>query len=156
MNAVDQPKDADTELAKPLDTIDEHSRTDATVCPESESSIGQDHTSNVTKSYCNRQTSTNVKSGDHVSSLTAMLLTVNCVFLITTAPIQAFLIGEEYWFSYKTTEELAWYNFWWAIVNMLQYINNAIHFFLYCLSGPKFRNELKLMCRRSRKIGTVS
>lgn len=97
-----------------------------------------------------------IKSGHKISSLTVMLLTINCVFLITTAPIQVFLIGEEYWFPMKNAEEIAWHKFWWAIVNILQYINNAIHFFLYCLSGPRFRNELKSMCRRSRKVAAAS
>ena len=31
------------------------------------------------------------------------------------------------------------------IANVVAYINNAINFFLYCISGHKFRNELKEM-----------
>lgn len=91
-----------------------------------------------------------------ISSLSAMLLTVNCVFLITTSPIQAFLIGEEYWFSNRTNEDIARYKLWWAVVNMLQYSNNAIHFFLYCLTGPRFRNELQSMFKRQNKIAIVN
>ena len=89
-----------------------------------------------------------------ISSLTAMLLTVNCVFLITTFPIQLFLILEERWFptENRTDEQTAAHNLWWAVVNMLQYSNNSIHFFLYCLTGPRFRQELKCLFKRNNQI----
>ena len=29
------------------------------------------------------------------------------------------------------------------IANGLHYINNGINFFMYCLSGPKFRKDLR-------------
>ena len=89
-----------------------------------------------------------------ISSLTAMLLTVNCVFLITTFPIQLFLIMEEYWYptENRTNEDRASFNLGWAIVNVVQYSNNAIHFFLYCLTGPRFRHELKCMFKRNNQI----
>lgn len=111
-------------------------------------------TSQMTSCQTSRQTSQvkNRSPARRISSLTAMLLTINCVFLITTSPIQTFLIGEEYWFSDKTQEQIAWHNFWWAVVNMFQYINNSIHFFLYCLTGPRFRKELKSMFYRKHKI----
>jgi hypothetical protein len=103
--------------------------------------------SQMTSHQTSQQTSRVKKrsSARRISSLTAMLLTVNCVFLLTTSPIQAFMIGQEYWYSDKTPEEKACHNFWRAVVNMLQYTNNAVHFFLYCLTGPIFRNELKTM-----------
>lgn len=114
----------------------------------------QDIAQYMTSEMMSRQTSQTKRQSPcrRISPLTAMLLTVNCVFLVTTSPIQAFLIGEEYWFPEKTQEEIAWYNFWWAIVNMLQYINNAIHFFLYCLTGPRFRNELMSIFKRTHKV----
>lgn len=114
-------------------------------------------TSQNTSQRPSRQTSQVKKQSPsrRISSLTAMLLTINCVFLVTTSPIQAFLIGEEYWFPDKTQDQIAWYNFWWALVNILQYINNAIHFFLYCLTGPRFRNELTAMCKRKHKIAVI-
>jgi len=95
------------------------------------------------------------KARKRIPSLTAMLLTINCVFLITTSPIQAFLIGEEYWFAKRTMNDIAKYKLWWSIVNMLQYLNNAIHFFLYCLTGPRFRDELKAMVSRRNKVAVT-
>ncbi|XP_060578050.1 FMRFamide receptor-like [Ruditapes philippinarum] len=130
-----------------------------TLKPKHDSPLSQDNSSEksvqstsmmsqMTSHQTSQQTSRVKKrsSARRISSLTAMLLTVNCVFLLTTSPIQAFLIGKEYWYSDKTPEEkIAWCNFWRAVVNMLQYTNNAVHFFLYCLTGPIFRNELKTM-----------
>ncbi|XP_052782886.1 psychosine receptor-like [Mya arenaria] len=98
---------------------------------------------------------TNARTGTkRVSSLTAMLLAVNTIFLLTTSPVQILLVGEEYWFSNRddSNSQVAWYNFWWALVNMLQYLNNAIHFFLYCLTGPKFRHELFSIFNRKNKV----
>ena len=91
-----------------------------------------------------------------ISSLTAMLLTVNCVFLITTLPIQIFLIGEEYWFpsDNRSNEQIASFSLGWAIVNILQYLNNAIHFFLYCLTGPRFRHQLKSIFNRNNQVSS--
>ncbi|XP_045201949.2 neurotensin receptor type 1-like [Mercenaria mercenaria] len=130
---------------------------DTTPTNEVTPQIASTQTSHVTSRQTSRQTSQLKRQSPirRISSLTAMLLTVNCVFLITTSPIQAFLIGEEYWFPDKTQEQIAWYNFWWAVVNMLQYINNAIHFFLYCLTGPRFRNELKSIFLRNHKIAVI-
>ena len=49
------------------------------------------------------------------------------------------------------TEEADWnrqnrqadWDLGWAVVNMLMYCNNAMNFFLYLVSGRKFRNQLK-------------
>ncbi|KAL3848132.1 hypothetical protein ACJMK2_019009 [Sinanodonta woodiana] len=85
------------------------------------------------------------------SSLTVMLLTVNCVFLLTTSPVVAHLVADKYWVN-ADESVLAKISLSWTIVNMLQYMNNAIHFFLYCLTGPKFRQELKILFKRRNII----
>lgn len=91
-----------------------------------------------------------------VSSITVMLLTVNCVFLVLTVPIVIWLIGYRFWYVPTTTSEhfRAVLQLLWAIANMLQYTNNTIHFFLYCLTGPRFRSELKAVFKRKNKIAT--
>ena len=39
---------------------------------------------------------------------------------------------------------------WWAVVNMLMYINNTVNFLLYSLSGSQFRQEMKrIFCDRN-------
>ena len=75
---------------------------------------------------------------------TPMLLTVNWAYLLLTTPIGVYLIVHLYWYIDNNS------GLQWAIVNMLQYSNNAIHFFLYCITGSKFRSELRniFSCKR--------
>lgn len=87
-----------------------------------------------------------------VPSITTMLLTVNGVFLLTTLPIVIFLIGIGEWSDTNDVHTLAIIEFVWCIVNILQYLNNAIHIFLYCLTGPRFREELVRIFRRQNRI----
>ena len=127
-----------------------------------ESVLTQTHQTSLDRNGSSRKRESAMTSNDskkkvqtrRISSLTAMLLTVNCVFLITTLPIQVFLIGEEYWFptENRTNEQIASHHLGWAIVNILQYSNNAIHFFLYCLTGPRFRHQLQCIFRRNNQI----
>ncbi|XP_060578198.1 uncharacterized protein LOC132735274 [Ruditapes philippinarum] len=147
-------------LATKLDSpLTRESNSDLTVqsmtiqdAKQSSEMLSQEITSQMTSKQKSRQTSKfkNYSPARRISTLTVMLLTVNCVFLITTSPIMVFLIGQEYWYSYETPKDIAWHNFWWALVNMLQYINNSIHFFLYCLTGQRFRKELRVMLRNHK------
>lgn len=91
---------------------------------------------------------TNTKNPDKTSQLTAMLMTLNIVFLICVTPISIYLIGEPYWLTESTTAaEYSLFVLWWAIVNIFMYLNNTINFVLYFLSGSRFRQEVKaLLC----------
>ena len=79
--------------------------------------------------------------GGTLSSLTAMLLVLNTVFLITTLPISVYNIGYNHWVYTSNHQTIASLELWWAIVNMLMYTNNSVNFLLYCLSGSRFRKE---------------
>ena len=75
------------------------------------------------------------------SRITVMLITVGIVFLITSLPINIFLLGEDIWFSDRNIDltvfakrELAY-----TILSLLYYFNNAINFVLYFVSGTMFR-----------------
>ncbi|XP_062607987.1 mu-type opioid receptor-like [Saccostrea cucullata] len=78
----------------------------------------------------------------HFTSVTTMLLTTNYVFLILTLPIAIYLVVYPKKIQDATGHGTAVLELIWAIANMLQYTNNTIHFFLYCLTGPRFRQEL--------------
>ena len=93
-----------------------------------------------------------VKTKTRLPSVTAMLLSVNCVFLLLTLPIVVYLVVMIYFDTKKdsTEHEKAIQQLSWAIVNILQYGNNSIHFFLYCLTGPRFRKELFNLFGRAR------
>ncbi|XP_025077658.1 FMRFamide receptor-like [Pomacea canaliculata] len=92
-----------------------------------------------------------------VSSMTAILMTLNLVLLLTTMPISAFNIVTPYFkpvldesseqYDPKVTAQ---FRLAWAIFNMLMYTNNSINFLLYCVSGTRFREELSNLFLRKR------
>ena len=75
-------------------------------------------------------------------AMSKLLLTLNFVFIVTTAPVCVYLIGEPYWVPRDVPRDIQLEDPWWAVVNMLMYINNTVNFGLYCFSGTKFRREL--------------
>ncbi|KAF6027794.1 hypothetical protein EB796_013899 [Bugula neritina] len=88
----------------------------------------------------------NSKSSNH--ALTVMLLSITFAFLILTAPAVVIHIlrekGEPY-FNLTDPSDFAKYTLTRQVSRVLLYLNHSINFFLYCVAGPKFRNELKLM-----------
>ncbi len=85
-----------------------------------------------------------------MTNMTAILLTVTFYFILTTTPINVYL-AIEYLYINNTDPQLgAKLRLWWAILNMLMYLNNSSNFFLYCLSGSRFRRQLRHMfCHNS-------
>ncbi|XP_052105746.1 probable G-protein coupled receptor 139 [Mytilus californianus] len=81
------------------------------------------------------------------SNMTAMLLSVNISFLVCTLPVSVYYICETF---YMEADPSLMYLLE-AISSLLMYLNNAISFFLYCLSGTKFRKELVKMFTRTKK-----
>ncbi|XP_061171968.1 neuropeptides capa receptor-like [Saccostrea echinata] len=99
------------------------------------------------------------------SHLTKMLLTVSSVFLVLTFPIITVELPRSLFFNADSQgKQFARYKLAWTIGNMLQYVNSAGHFFMYFLTCPSFRDELKcLVCKCKRnstmprgKVSTVS
>ncbi|XP_025104594.1 uncharacterized protein LOC112570392 [Pomacea canaliculata] len=77
------------------------------------------------------------------SSLTLTLITVSMAFLLLTLPICTFLIINPDVYLQSSPKVL----FTWAFCNLSWYVNSAINFYLYCLSGSRFRTEAKnLLC----------
>ncbi|XP_045158264.1 neuromedin-U receptor 2-like [Mercenaria mercenaria] len=93
---------------------------------------------------------------NNVSQLTIMLLIVNTMFIICTPPISIYNIWEDQWkASAKTSQEEAALKLTWAVVNLLMYLNTTLNFFLYFLSGSKFRKQVKdFFCRGRNRFGT--
>ena len=77
---------------------------------------------------------------DHIQmkTMTFLLLGASFIFMITTAPMCIYMVLDN---AEKVYYGIKFYLFW-NISNMLMYINNAINFWLYCVSGPRFRKEL--------------
>ena len=80
------------------------------------------------------------------SSITRTLVIAGVIFVLTVAPISILLITFEYWLE---TVQNTWMitNFWRVVLNALADTNAAVNFFLYVISGTKFREEVKeLFC----------
>jgi len=81
------------------------------------------------------------KSDAGFRQTTLMCLSISFAFLILIAPSIVLLIGKPYW---KFRTNLAYQNSK-AISNFLVFVNHFINFFLYCVTGQRFRDELKAM-----------
>ncbi|KAK7116023.1 probable G-protein coupled receptor 139 [Littorina saxatilis] len=83
--------------------------------------------------------------------LTAMLLVVSFTFMAMTAPKVILIIIREDYFEFFppeggiNIEVVARYSLVSAVFNFLMWTNHTINFFLYCLSGKRFRQELLRM-----------
>lgn len=82
-----------------------------------------------------------------VSSLTLTLVTLSVSFLILTTPISLYLITRPYLLTPATFMKdmplTAAFDVFWAAGNIMWYTNSAVNFYLYCLTGTKFRAEFK-------------
>ena len=80
------------------------------------------------------------------NQLTIMLLLVTILFLILMIPTNIRFV----YFTIvprNTTAELAGALLFYHITRELYFTNSGINFFLYCISGQKFRNDLRdLLC----------
>ena len=88
----------------------------------------------------------------------AMLLLVTFAFMILTTPgFSLFLFGMLYDFL-KTPKRFAGYYLFYHVAQKLHVTNYGINFFLYVISGNKFRTDLKNLFRNSErcKSNTIS
>ena len=86
------------------------------------------------------------------SSTTVMLVVVGVVYLLFISPSAIFIV----WYShdaqpYRTVhaEAKSWLTY--AVTLQLSYINSAINFLLYCCTGTKFRQSLRMLFGTLRK-----
>ena len=103
---------------------------------------------NSSSNETNSQNSSVTFRRSQESSLTAMLLVTSITYIVCTAP---FCIHIIYYASFARkvfddTKSAAVVGLVFAVVNMLQFTNNCINFILYCVSGRRFRAELKTLC----------
>ena len=77
------------------------------------------------------------------SSMTKLLVALNIIFIVTTAPIDIYLVCKPYIIPNDIPTGIEDMDPWYAFVKILMYINNSVNFILYIASGSKFRQELK-------------
>ena len=85
--------------------------------------------------------------GNAFRQTTMMCMSASFAFLICIIPSMVMLIGKPYW----TVTPNQVYNVAKAINNQLAYLNHSINFFLYCITGKKFRTELVSMFREGKR-----
>lgn len=93
-----------------------------------------------------RRIATSSTGGNKGIQLTVMVITVNVVFLMCTTPFTIYLFVYSEWIARSDMHgghETAVHDLWLSIVTMLMYLNNAVNFILYFLSGERFRQEAK-------------
>lgn len=85
------------------------------------------------------------------AQMTALLLSVSFVFLLLTTPSQVYYLLDMYINFTKTPKDFATF---WLIFNIAKHChfsNSGVNFFLYVLSGSKFRNDLVslVLCKQT-------
>ena len=80
-----------------------------------------------------------------------MLVTTSVVFLILALPLQIITILIPDNPNDAKTDAEAMDNLLWSIGLVTSYANNAMNFYVYCLSGSLFREELFAILRGNPK-----
>ena len=82
--------------------------------------------------------------------LIVMLLGVSFAVLILTLPIYLRQFVYQYVDPYTSVEGYSLYFFLFFFTQMLYFTNSCVNFYLYCLTGSKFREDLKsIICKQS-------
>lgn len=93
------------------------------------------------------------KDSTTVTQMTALCLSASICFLVCVTPSMILLIGKPYWSANSNPS----YDIAKAAGNLIFYINHSINFFLYCMTGRKFRMELQsLVSKKSTTLGKSS
>ena len=96
----------------------------------------------------------NDKTKSSESQMFAVLLLVTFTFMLLTTPAYAFFLYTRIVDFSKTPESLAIYYLFYNSAQKMKYTNYGINFFLYVISGRKFRTDLQNLfsCLSQRKI----
>ncbi|XP_074647542.1 thyrotropin-releasing hormone receptor-like [Tubulanus polymorphus] len=89
-----------------------------------------------------------ITSEESMISLTVMLIVVNIALLFTTTPLSIFLLIDKRTLGISREQ----WNMLHGYLTILAYLNNAINFLLYVVSGARFRSAFFEMFRRKNDI----
>ena len=85
----------------------------------------------------------------------AILLLVTFGFMILTTPGQLLFLYIMFVDIYKTPYNFASYYLFYSVAQKMYFSNHGINFFLYVVSGQKFRNDLvKLFKRKDDSVNS--
>ena len=96
------------------------------------------------------------KSSETQIFLTLLLVAFSFFILIT--PLYAFVLFTQFVDFNKSTKTFAEFYIFYQVMHKMYYTNNAINFFLYVISGQKFRNDLigLLKCSHGKQMKGTS
>ena len=95
-----------------------------------------------------RQSMNSTATSEESNSMTAMLLSISILFLVTQTPhFITTIIESEFDYDNQGEEFIAYYYIIEMVTKLLTYVNNVANFFCYCISGRQFRTELALVLR---------
>ena len=94
----------------------------------------------------------NTQSRNTETQVFAILLLVAFGFFVLITPLYAFNVYVSVFDYAKTPQRFAFFYMFYEIVVKMYHTNNGINFFLYVISGRKFRNDLMNLfkcCKRN-------
>lgn len=98
-------------------------------------------------------------SNKDANGVTVMLIMLSVVFFLCLTPVSVYFIVREYWLKhiaewfcidiYEFFRLFEIHSLVYVIVNIIGYCNASVNFFLYIISGSKYRAEIKalLLCK---------
>jgi hypothetical protein len=96
------------------------------------------------------------KQEQQQKQVTVMLITVSVALFVLSMPNVIFYIVEPNWDYMSSADEAARWYFCYVMVYLCADLNHAINFYLYFLSGKKFRQQFKELicccCRRQQGL----
>ena len=108
------------------------------------------HKSNV---YRQEMTQTANQNTDDSQSMTAMLISITVLYLVTQTP---FIISNYLWkrLDFEAISQEYEYGFYLfaTCTRLLKFLNNLANFFYYCISGKRFKSELVAMVKEWLRI----
>lgn len=90
------------------------------------------------------------------NQLTIMLLLVSFTYLVIILPISVRVLFYAFYEYTASTERYGVYVLLYSSLNLLLFLNNAINFYLYCLSGTRFRSDLRRLVGCKSKSSEAS
>ena len=98
---------------------------------------------NLTRSKCQGQTQGQCQ-GDkqYQRQIFVMLLLVAFAFVVMTTPVYVTILWQSFYFR-PTAKLIATSYFLFSVTDKIYFTNNGINFFLYVMSGQKFRTDLR-------------
>ena len=95
-----------------------------------------------------RNLNTNQDNSGQVSQMTFLLLGISVTFIILNSPISILIILDYVWSLNQNIFVRAQLYLAVNIGNFLYNSNSAINFYIYCLTGSRFRSEFKSLFRK--------